>query len=677
MKRFTRSLALLLIGSHLTTSALAATIIPCGTTEPELLLSKFSFNSTTDFAEITVMNDGNNGNGATLNGWKLGTIDSTLKTFSNFPIQTGNTFTLNDIGNLTSTTDQLVLANDKGEIKDATCWVSSTPTVQETADFTKLADQWSKDIKSCLPSTGLQKEMVFARDEQKDTNQASDWKKVSKELAPTVQENPVTPETPSPILSAAPIATNEVLINEFLPDPEGSDDNAEWIELKNTSDHEVSLQGWQLDDEEGGSKPYVFKNETIGAESFITMSNTVTHITLNNTKDAARLISPTGAVTSSYLYTKVETGKSWARMKNNTWTLTSDTAPGEENSPPSLENEQDATPPISDKTSVSLPDASTITPSSVAVSEIFPNPTGTDKGNEWIEIHNSTSTNLDLSGWKILNTTGKGFTFPPGTHLSAQGYLILTDQITKISLKNSGDQVQILDPDGSVQDTRTFENAPENVSFAKISTVGMEDGANTATTTKSPQISQTANPISWLVAIPTADAQTLAPSAPIPTEEDSTWEWTDQITKGTPNPTYYKIKGTVMETPNENNTFTIEHAGKNTIVQFDPAKTHLDILKAALTKGTNIDITVIEKKGILMLENYKTIDTATVETSSPMMGLVVISLLIIFFGIGIFFYLRRKTLFKTEEILATAHDSAPSASDDTLAHKSPPTPLAW
>ena len=665
MKRITRSLTLLLIGSHLTTSALAATIIPCGTTEPELLLSKFSFNSAVDFAEITVMNDGNNGNGATLNGWKLGTIDSTLKTFSSFPIRTGDTFALNDIGNLTSTTDQLVLINDKSEIKDAVCWVSTTPTVQETADFTKLADQWSKDIKSCLLSTGLEKETVFARDQQKDTNQATDWKKVSKELTPAVPEKPATPETPAPIPSATPIATNEVLINELLPDPEGSDDNAEWIELKNTSDHEVSLQGWQLDDEEGGSKPYTFKNETIGAESFITMSNTVTHITLNNTKDAARLISPAGAVTSSYIYTKVETGKSWARMKNNTWTLTSDTTPGEENSPRDPESEQDATSPSSDKNSISLPDASTVTPSSVAVSEIFPNPTGTDKGNEWIEIHNSTSANLDLSGWKILNTTGKSFTFPPGTHLSAQGYLILTDQVTKISLKNSGDQVQILDPDGSVQDARTFENAPENVSFAKISTVGIEDDANTAT-----------NLLSWLGVIPVAHAQTLAPPAPIPTEE-STWKWTDQITKGTPNPTYYKMKGTVMETPNEQNIFTIDHAGKSTTVQFDPAKTHLDILKAALTKGTNIDITVIEKNGILMLETYKTIDTATAETSSTMMGSVVISLLLILLGVVIFLYLKRKVLFGREEIFATAHDSVPSASDDTPAHKSPPTPLAW
>lgn len=659
MNTIVRSLALLLIGSHLSSSALAATIIPCGTTEPELLLSKFSFNSATDFAEVTVINDGNGGNGTTLNGWKLSTIDSSLKSFSNIPIRTGETYTFDDIGNLTSTTDQLVLTNERGEIRDAVCWTSTTPTTQEQIDFTKLADQWEKNSTSCISSTSLEKETSFERSQGQDTNQASDWKKAPPEISATTQtpETVPTPETSDTTTDS--IATNEVMINELFPDPDGSDDNAEWIELKNTSDHAVSLRDWKLDDEEGGSRPYTFKDETIGAESFLLMSNAVTHLTLNNTKDTARLISPTGSPTSSYAYPKVETGNSWARMKDGTWILANNPTPGEENNSPVKEDEPDA---ADIQTTAAPSDTDAIAESSVAISEIFPNPTGTDKGGEWIEIHNNTTTDLDLSGWKILNSAGKTFTFPEGTSLAKEGYLILTDQITKISLKNSGDQVQVLDPDGNIQDTRTFESAPENVSFAKISTVGFQEDD-----TSPEQISHIMNFIRWVGAIPTAQAAS---------QEESTWEWTDMITKGSPNPTYYKIKGIITKEPGEDHTFTIELTGKNIVVQFDPEKIHPDILKAALSKGANVEITTTEKGGTHMLESYKTLDTPNTETSSKIPITVMTSLLILLGGAATFIYLRRDTLFKKDPS-THPHDPDSLTLDDTLAHKSRQAPSAW
>lgn len=653
MKSLSRSIALLILGSQLTHSALAATIIPCGTTEPELLLNKFSFNSAVDFVELTVANDGNGGQGAILNNWKLSTLDSTLKILSNISIRTGDTISFKEVGNLTGTTDQLVLTNEQGVIKDAVCWVNASPTTQEKTDFTELGDQWSKDIGSCIVSTGLEKGTVFARSEGPDTNTSTDWKKSTENLPDTE-----TPAQTLPILPTAPIATNEIIVNELFPDPEGSDDNAEWIELKNTSDHEVSLRGWQLDDEEGGSKPYTFKDEIIGAESFIMMSNTVTRLTLNNTKDAVRLINPGGTTTSSYAYQKVETGESWARLRNGTWNLTADTTPGEENSQPKGEENEEATEDKEEKE-----ETAGLAERSIAISEIFPNPTGTDKGGEWIEIHNSTMTDLDLSGWKILNSAGKAFTFPEGTHLAGQGYLILTDQVTKISLKNSGDEVKILDTDENIQDQRTFETAPENVSFAKISTLGLVD------TTPS----SAASILRWLTATPVARANTEASTQSI------VWEWTDIITKGTRNPTYYKIKGIIVKKPDETHTFTIDRNGTTTTIHFDPKKTHLDILKATLTMGANTEITVIEKNGVLLLETYKTIETPATTTPSKAFMTVIMSFCILLASAITGVYLKRDTLFgeSIDEAATHGRDQDPSALDDTPADKSPRVPSAW
>jgi hypothetical protein len=38
----------------------------------------------------------------------------------------------------------------------------------------------------------------------------------------------------------------DITINEILPDPDGTDDGLEWIELYNASDEDVSLAGWAL-----------------------------------------------------------------------------------------------------------------------------------------------------------------------------------------------------------------------------------------------------------------------------------------------------------------------------------------------------------------------------------------------------------------------------------------------
>lgn len=655
MKKISTIASLLIIGAQLVTPALAATIIPCGTSEPELLLSKFSFNSTTDFIELTVMNDGNGGGGATLNNWKLGTIDTTLKTLTNFSVRTGESYTFKDIGGLTATTDQLVITNDKNEIRDAVCWTSTPPTVQEQSDFSKLGNQWNGIISTCIPSDKLPKETIFTRKNGQDTNGGADWYTAAVGAAAPVPASTPVPNAPTPLPVSTPtpapgtvppagaIATNEVIINELLPDPEGSDDNTEWIELKNTSDHTVSLSGWKLDDEEGGSKPYAFQQESIGAESFLVMSSAVTHLTLNNSKDSARLINPTGTVTSNYTYQKVETNKSWARMFDNSWEVTEILTPGEENhvtSAPTATPNSSASPELTPDTSLdgtSLPDSISnpsppIDTTPIAISEVFPNPTGTDNGGEWIEIHNQAKMTIDLSGWKIKNAAGKTFTFPDSTFLPGQNYLVITDKITKIELKNTGDTVKILNPDGEVQDQIQFQTAPEKVSFAKISTVGLEDEKIISAT-------------NWLTPFTplTAYAQEISPKQEaIP---ESTWEWTDMITKGKPNPTYYRIKGNIIEEPNATNTFTIERNGKKSIIQFDPQKIHADVLKAALTKGASIEITVVEKgkDSTLTLETYKTIDeSSSTTTSQNILIPFLLSIALIGIAIAVFTYFKKK-----------------------------------
>ncbi len=115
------------------------------------------------------------------------------------------------------------------------------------------------------------------------------------------------------------IYPKKIFINEFLPNPIGKDagdeeNPGEWIELYNNSDQIIDIGGWQVDDEEGGSKPFIFpENTLIAPESFLVFSRQVTGLALNNDGDEVRFLLPTGVVFQKITYEKAPEGQSSAR----------------------------------------------------------------------------------------------------------------------------------------------------------------------------------------------------------------------------------------------------------------------------------------------------------------------------------------------------------------------------
>ena len=110
------------------------------------------------------------------------------------------------------------------------------------------------------------------------------------------------------------IQTGQIIINEFLPNPSGKDEEEEWIEIYNDSDSIIDISGWQLDDEASGSEPFIFpKNTLIAPKSYIVFSRQITGIALNNDKDSVRLLLPEGVVFQEINYEKPPQGKSSAR----------------------------------------------------------------------------------------------------------------------------------------------------------------------------------------------------------------------------------------------------------------------------------------------------------------------------------------------------------------------------
>jgi hypothetical protein len=120
--------------------------------------------------------------------------------------------------------------------------------------------------------------------------------------------------------------------------------------------------------------------------------------------------------------------------------------------------------------------ATSVEPGDVWISELLPNPAGTDSDNEWLEIVSRVEHPVDASGTKVNRPNGTSVvTVPAGTIVAPGQYLLLSAD----SLINSGD-VLTLTSAAMVIDEVTYTEAPEGQSWIRLSE---EDGDWTSTPT--------------------------------------------------------------------------------------------------------------------------------------------------------------------------------------------------
>ena len=97
-----------------------------------------------------------------------------------------------------------------------------------------------------------------------------------------------------------------------------------------------------------------------------------------------------------------------------------------------------------------------ITPASadikIVINEVEANPSGTDTGNEWVELYNPSSNAVDISGWTISTTHGDTVTvsIPSGTTIAAHGYRLVT--YGSLWLDNEDESIVLRNASGSEVD---------------------------------------------------------------------------------------------------------------------------------------------------------------------------------------------------------------------------------
>lgn len=107
----------------------------------------------------------------------------------------------------------------------------------------------------------------------------------------------------------------------------------------------------------------------------------------------------------------------------------------------------------------------------IIISEILPNPDGPDETKEYIKIYNTNNSDIDISGWKIEDSSGITNTYiiPKETIIGSQKTITFSRTETKIMLNNEGDKVLLLYPDKTLANAVSFVKAPLGQTYIKTS----------------------------------------------------------------------------------------------------------------------------------------------------------------------------------------------------------------
>ncbi len=112
----------------------------------------------------------------------------------------------------------------------------------------------------------------------------------------------------------------DIEISKILPNPEGADSEGEYVEILNTGKTKINLLDWQIDDAEGGSHPYIFKESVfLEPNEHYLLAREDSGLALNNSRDEVRIIAPDNTIIDLLSYNKTYEGEVYAKNNNAKW----------------------------------------------------------------------------------------------------------------------------------------------------------------------------------------------------------------------------------------------------------------------------------------------------------------------------------------------------------------------
>jgi hypothetical protein len=260
--------------------------------------------------------------------------------------------------------------------------------------------------------------------------------------------------------------STNIVISEFLPNPEGTDSGNEWIELFNSSDTGVNLRDWILDDngEEGviGTSAYKFTELLIQPQSYLVVLLTGDKFDLNNSSsDSVRLFWPDKKKAAEIIYQgPAKENTTWCQL-NNVYQWCTPTR-GEANK--SLE-------PATEIVNESEQETIDYSKSVVKIIKILPDPQGADSGLENVTLINKGTTAVDLRDWILddgneSDPLGTSAYYLPENMIDSGEEADILVPKGKFALNNDQDTLRLFSPDKVMRDKVSYENSKEGIPYA-------------------------------------------------------------------------------------------------------------------------------------------------------------------------------------------------------------------
>ncbi|MFN3199254.1 MAG: lamin tail domain-containing protein [Bradymonadia bacterium] len=278
--------------------------------------------------------------------------------------------------------------------------------------------------------------------------------------------------------------TPRVVINELLPNPSGTDRGQEYVELINAGTGRVDLTGWSLGDLSAADR-HVFDGTELAPGEVLVIFDQGDHaaiagainsssgsLSLNNGGDTITLFDAAGGVADQVIYGDdlVEDGISLNRASDGEieaeFVLHTLVEGALGNMSPGLRSSGEdfiEPPPVQ----------------AVMINELLPNPVGTDRGQEYIELVNVGEVDVDLAGWtlgdavsanrhvfsgpQVLPVGESIVIFDRGEHPEVPGHLVASSG--SLSLNNSNERVVLFSALGVEMDSVVYEASVEGVAL--------------------------------------------------------------------------------------------------------------------------------------------------------------------------------------------------------------------
>jgi PKD repeat protein len=323
---------------------------------------------------------------------------------------------------LVSTTEQ-VLVKYAGKVIDGVCWQDETISKTEQSDY---EDYQNYDLPECFFSESIDKSLHLAKNNYLPSNNLDDWSLVSVD----------TPGEKNNFEIARPEAVIEVQSGELISYGPTSL-NLDGSSSKDPGDLELDFE-WDF------GNGLVESKENPGAIEFKEIGNYVVSLKVTNSL---------GEYDEKVLLVSV-----LPELGEDIDETTDDGA--EEGFDPDLNGENSE----SDQDKIEL-----------KIIDFMANPEGSDSGNEWIELKNTSDVSGYAVGWTLDDSEGQSSGYKMDELFFEAGEIRkIYNSESKVNLNNSDDMVRILYKD-EVVEKKMYDTAVSGVSF--ISSLNL-DGLN-------------------------------------------------------------------------------------------------------------------------------------------------------------------------------------------------------